>query len=121
MNQTSFDFYLGSDSLEKVTVYKYLGVTFDQFLDFEENAIILSGAAGRALGAIRTKLKFLKECGFKSFDTLFQSGVLSICDYSAGVWGTKIFNKIEQVAYRGEPVTIWVSTDLHRQMHFWGI
>ena len=43
----------------------------------------------------------MKECGFKSFNTLFDSCVLSICDYSAGVWGTKTFNKIEQVSYRG--------------------
>ena len=99
--KTMFDFYLGSELLEKVSEYKYLGVLFDEYLDFEHNASLLADAAGRALGAIRTKLKYLKECGFKSFNTLFQSGVLSISDYSAGVWGTKKFNKIEQVSYRG--------------------
>ena len=62
---------------------------------------LLAESAGRALGAIRSKLKYLKECGFQSFDTLFNCGVLSICDYSAGVWGTKRFEKIEQVLYRG--------------------
>ena len=78
--QTTYNFYLGSTSIEKVSTYKYLGVLFDEFLDFEENARLLADSAGRALGAIRTKLKYLKECGFNSFNTLFKCGVLSICD-----------------------------------------
>ena len=99
--QTAYDFQLGNVPVEKVCTYKYLGVLFDEFLNFEQNAVILADAAGRALGAIRTKLKYLKECGFKSFNTLFKCGVLSISDYAAGVWGTKRFNKTEQVMYRG--------------------
>ena len=99
--QTKYNFHLGSVSVEKVSRYKYLGVIFDEYLNFEENAHLLAESAGRALGAIRTKLKYLKECGFKSFNTLFECGVLSICDYAAGVWGTKRYNKIEQVLYRG--------------------
>ena len=101
VTRTTYDFYLGSTPVEKVATYKYLGILFDEYLDFEENARLLADSAGRALGAIKTKLKYLKECGFKSFNTLFKCGVLSICDYAAGVWGTKRFNKIEQVLYRG--------------------
>ena len=99
--QTDYDFYLGPAPIEKVTSYKYLGAIFDEFLNFEENASLLADAAGRALGAIRNKLKYLKECGYRSFNTLFQSGVISICDYAAGVWGTKRYNKTDQVLYRG--------------------
>ena len=99
--QTTYDFQLGSDSVEKVSCYKYLGVIFDEYISFEQNAKLLAESAGRALGALRYKLKFLKECGFKSFSKLFECGILSICDYSAGVWGTKKFEKIEQVMYRG--------------------
>ena len=101
VNRTVYDFYLGSITLETVSHYKYLGVLFDENLSFELNASLLADAAGRALGAIRSKLKYLKECGFKSFSTLFNSGVLSISDYCAGVWGTKNYNKVEQVSYRG--------------------
>ena len=35
-----------------------------------------------------------------TFNTLFKSGALSIADYSAGIWGTKIFPQIEQVQYK---------------------
>ena len=42
---------------------EYLGVVLDEHMDFELNASIPAEAAGRALGAIRSKLKYLKECG----------------------------------------------------------
>lgn len=98
---TKHPFSLGPIPLETVSCYKYLGVMFDEFLTFEQNANLLADAGSRALGAIRTKLKYLKECGYNSFNTLFRSGVLSITDYAAGVWGTKVFSKIEQVLYKG--------------------
>ena len=101
IDKTNYTFRLGSAILEIVSHYKYLGVLFDENLSFELNASLLADAAGRALGAIRSKLKYLKECGFKSFSTLFESGVLSISDYCAGVWGIKHFSKFEQVSYKG--------------------
>ena len=99
-DKTQFNFTFGINELKIVNHYKYLGVIFDQFLDFELNSSTLSNAAGRALGAIRSKLKNLKECGYNSFNTLFNAGVLSIADYSAGVWGTKSFAKTEQIQYK---------------------
>ena len=66
--QTAYEFHLGSIPIQKVSRYKYLGVIFDEFLNFEENAALLSNSAGRALGAIKTKLKYLKECGFYTFN-----------------------------------------------------
>ena len=100
VEQSQYIFKLGSDVLKTVQNYKYLGVVLDEHMDFELNASILAEAAGRALGAIRSKLKYLKECGYKSFNTLFKAGVLTIADYSAGVWGTKSFPKSEQVQYK---------------------
>ena len=99
--RTNHNFSLGNDDLDIVSFYKYLGVTFDEYLNFDQNSVILAGAAGRALGLIRTKLKNLKFSGYKTFNSLFQSGVLSIADYSAGIWGTKVFPKTEQVQYKG--------------------
>ena len=73
---------------------------FDEFLTFDSNAIVLAGAATRALGAIHSKFKDIKQCGYNTFNTLFNSGVLSISDYSAEIWATKNFPKIEQVSYK---------------------
>ena len=98
--QSPFIFHFESHNLKTVRYYKYLGVTLDEHIDFELNSSILADAAGRALGAIRSKLKNLKECGYGSFNTLFNAGVLTICDYAAGVWGTKTYAKTEQVQYK---------------------
>ena len=99
--RTNYSFNLGSDVLETVSFYKYLGVIFDEYLNFDQNSSVLADAAGRALGLIRSKLKNLKSVGYNTFNTLFQSGVLSIADYSAGIWGTKVFPKTEQIQYKG--------------------
>ena len=94
-NRTNNKFTLGDEQLETTPCYKYLGVMFDEYLTFETNASVLAESAGRALGLIRTKIRNLKVCGYNSFHTLFKSGVLSVADYSAGIWGTKIFSKTE--------------------------
>ena len=98
--QTNFCFHFGEYSLDIVPFYKYLGVIFDEHLSFDKNATVLADAACRALGAIRSNLKNLKSCGYNTFNTLFNSGVLSIADYSAAIWGTKKSAKTEQVSYK---------------------
>ena len=97
---STFNFMLGTSPIERVSSYKYLGVIFDDHLLFTDNALLLAESAGRALGAIRSKLRYLKECRVKTFNSLFTAGVLSICDYGAGVWGTHIFPCTEQVQYK---------------------
>ena len=98
--RTDVNFKLCDYNLKTVSFYKYLGVIFDEHLTFDQNSAVLANSAGRALGSIRNKLKNLKEFGYKSFNTLFSSGVISIADYSAGVWGTKVFPKSEQVQHK---------------------
>ena len=65
--------------------YKYLGVYLDEHMAFKKTANALSEAASRALGAIRYRLRFLKECMLATFTTLFSSCVFPILDYGAGV------------------------------------
>ena len=98
--RSDFSFTFGSGNLKIVPYYKYSGVIFDENLSFEMNSSVLADSACRALGAIRTKLARIRECGYNTFNMLFKSMVLSIADYSAGIWGTKLFNKTEQVQYK---------------------
>ena len=58
--RTDYSFSFGGDPLSIVSHYKYLGIIFDEYLNFETNASTLSGAALRALGGIKSKLKNLK-------------------------------------------------------------
>ena len=97
---TDYNFYFGGHPLSIVSYYKYLGVIFDEHLTFDMNASTLSKASLRALGGIKNKLKNLKECGYKSFCTLFNSCVTSISDYSAGIWSMRTFPQIEQIQYQ---------------------
>ena len=69
---TDFRFIYGSHKLEIVNKYKYLGVFFDEHLSFSSNADALAASAGRALGLLRYKLKFLKECGFQHTRSYFR-------------------------------------------------
>ena len=95
--RTRFEFHFGGDTLLLVPDYKYLGVYLDEHLSFKKTAIALSEAASRALGAIRYRLRILKECMLSTFSTLFSSCVIPILDYGAGVWGIKEFNEIDRV------------------------
>ena len=98
--KTDYKFNFGGHPLSIVSHYKYLGVIFDEHLTFDINASTLAKSSLRALGGIKNKLRNLKECGYKSFGTLFSSGVTSISDYSAGIWSMRTFPQIEQVQYQ---------------------
>ena len=90
-------FTFDGTQLDIVQAYRYLGVILDEHLSFLANAEALSAASGRALGLIRYKLKFLKECRSITFARLFTLYVCPIPDYGAGVWGTKSFGVFEQM------------------------
>ncbi len=55
--KTSKQFFIGECALSVVNQYKYLGVIFNEFVNFNVIADILSGAENRALGAIISKYK----------------------------------------------------------------
>jgi hypothetical protein len=52
VNKTMQSFLLGDEQIELVDKYKYLGVYFDEYLDFKTTSITLAGAAGRALAGV---------------------------------------------------------------------
>ncbi len=58
--RTKHDFNLDENNIEIVDKYKYLGIYFDEFLDFRCTACMLAGAGGRTLGSIISKFKSLK-------------------------------------------------------------
>ncbi len=60
---------------------------FTEHLDVEIISSILARVASRALGAIISKFKKLKNVGYKTFNKMYHSQVLPITDYGSGVWG----------------------------------
>ena len=103
---TKYIFTLDGTQLDIVQAYRYLGVILDEHLSFLPNAEALSAASSRALGLIRYKLKFLKECRSTTFARLFISYVCPISDYGAGVWGTTSFGYLSKYS-DGPYVIFW--------------
>ena len=94
---------VGSNQLKYVSTYRYLGVTFDEYLDFKQNAEILSASANRALGSLISKYKLNKSMGFRTYEKLFHNCVVPILDYASGVWGNgkwKEFDAVQNKAAR---------------------
>jgi hypothetical protein len=99
---TNFQFKIGSNIIEKVTEYKYLGVLLNEFMNFNSTAELLSGAAGRGLGSIINKFKNYRNAGYKTFTKLFHSNVCSILDYCSGVWGYKSYDHSDKIQNRAQ-------------------
>lgn len=90
---TNFEFTIGSNKLETVDNYKYLGITFTYSENFIENGERLAKAGGRALGKMISSIHNNKDFRLNSYEKLFYSCVILVLDYSSSVWGFKNFNR----------------------------
>ena len=61
---------------------------------------VLFYSFSRALGGVISKYKTLRDCGYKTFTKLFETGVLSILNYGAEIWGYGNFPKCDNVMNR---------------------
>ena len=98
--KTNFMFTYNNDPIEVVSCYKYLGVYLDEFLDYGKCVQVLADSASRALGCLITKIKHLKDCGYKTYTKLFDSGVLPVLHYSAEIWGYGPHTKCDTILNR---------------------
>ena len=100
VSRTSTIFSLGEDQIDITDKYKYLGIYLNEYLDFNVTCETLAGAAGRALGGVISKFKQFKDVGFNTFDKMYHSGVTSVMDYCAGVWGFKKIEACDKIQLR---------------------
>ncbi len=89
VSRTKHEFNLGENNIEIVDKYKYLGIYFDECLDFKCTASMFAGAGGRPLGSIISKFKPLTNVGFDMYTKLYHSGVVPVMDYSLDIWVLK--------------------------------
>jgi len=97
---TDVDFKYSNAILDKVPSYKYLGVIFDEYTKFDFCTKALADSGGRALGAIISKFKSLKNVGYKTFEVMYNSGVKPVLEYGSGVWGHVNGNCINSIQNR---------------------
>ena len=83
--QSKFTFLFDMRPVPYCTFYKYLGVNINEYLDFTFTVEKHSDAAGRALGAIVTKM--IKNGGFpyNVYSLLYNACVTSVSDYSGPI------------------------------------
>ena len=85
---SKYIFKLGQNIIEYCKTYKYLGITINEHLNFEQISQKQPDPASRALSAILSKM-IKKNNGFslKIYELLYKSCVTSICDYGQEVFG----------------------------------
>ena len=71
---------------------------------------MLSESAGIALGGIINKFKSLKGIGFRTFEKIYLTGVTSVAEYAADIWGFKDISACNNVKNR----TMCYSMGVHR-------
>ncbi len=92
------NFYIGKHKLEYASEYKYLGVMLNEYLNFNVTADVLSKASVRALGALINKFYTMRDMGFKTYTTLYNTLVSPVMNYGAEIWGYKSYNCCQCVA-----------------------
>jgi hypothetical protein len=55
---------------------------------------------GRALGALNSKFKYVKNMGVDTYSKLFENCVLPVLHYSASAWGLQSHNTLQTVQNR---------------------
>ena len=82
----------GDDEIEFVDRYKYLGIYIHEHLSFKPTVEALTSSASRSFGRIVNMFKKLHNMGIRTYETLYNSFVVPIMNYGAGVWGFEEFN-----------------------------
>ena len=94
---TEYTFNFNGEALERVSSYKYLGCTIDEFLRSEITGNELAEGACRALGKVLSKFYQNKGLGYKTFTKLYETCVM---DYSSGVWGFSSIDSLDRIHER---------------------
>jgi exonuclease III len=98
--KSAFQFKCGKNNIGTVKTYKYLGCILDENLDFTVTANTLADAAGRAVGSLVNKCIKSNNLVFKTYSKLYESCIIPIMDYAAGVWGFPNYDRPNTVQNR---------------------
>ena len=85
--QSIFMFIFNKRLVSYCNSYKYLGVTLDEFLDYNFTADTQAESAGRALGSLIAKAIKCGGLPYKIYSMLFECCCTSVSDYGAEIWG----------------------------------
>ena len=112
VSRSTCNFTCDEHDVEIVDRYVYLGLSINEFLDFNFTAKIVSQSAGRALGLLIAKFKALGGMPYNVFTKLYDSLVWPVISYGAAIWGDRSFSCIDAIAQKYSP-----DVDLEKFMH----
>ena len=95
--RSAFQFKCGELNLQYTDKYKYLGVWLHEHLDLSVTVKEISKSATRALGKVISIFKNTGGSSHKIFIKLFNTAILPIITYSAGIWGLHEFKKLNTI------------------------
>ena len=87
--KTGHGFTCGEHRLVISDRYTYLGLTLNEYLDFNVTARAVAQSAGRALGLLIAKSKCMGGMPYDVYDKLYDTLVWPVISYGASIWGTK--------------------------------
>lgn len=90
----------GHQTLEQVRNYKYLGIIFDECLNFGLAVDELSHSASRALGSVLNKCRTHRNTAYKSYCKMIEACVNPITDYCGEVLGHETQKRMEDIQYQ---------------------
>jgi hypothetical protein len=94
-NPISYNYHLNNVKLDRVSLYKDLGIYFNPFLSFNDHYIHIQNKASSMLGFINRSCKdFIKPLALKS---LYCSFVRSLFDYGSTVWSPQTIGAIKGI------------------------
>ncbi len=97
---SKFQFKCGNTNIDYSKNCKYLGLWFDEYLDYSFTVDQLAKSASRALGSLISKYYTTGGMEYDVYSKLYKSLVLPVMMYGASVWGFKSYKKINMVQNR---------------------
>ena len=85
VTRTSFEFKYGVTSILTADKYTYLGITLNEFLDFNITAKAVAQSVSRALGLLIAKYKCIGGMTYHVFSKLYDTLVWPVISYGASV------------------------------------
>ena len=111
VNRCNRVFQIYGQPLSYVTSYKYLGLFFDEHLNYIEGTDTLANSGHRALSMVINKVCIARDVTLNVYNTMFDSYVRPILMYFSALWGHDEYDSIENVQFRAIQYYLGLSTN----------
>ena len=98
--KTIAKFYIGISRLEVTDMYRYLGITFTDTVDYKITADLLAKASSRATSKVISLYYANKGLSWNVYSHIYNNLVGPVMDYASAVWGFRRYGACDNVQRR---------------------